>query len=197
MVRKRNNQFMQQPIYIHLLAVVIVFVIIIFIVLKGLDVYTLHNQTITVPAVKGLSIEEASVFLKNSELRYQVIDSIYSNEVKPGTIAEMIPTFGSKVKRGRIIFITLNAKNAQSAAIPDVKNMSYREAYSRIRAQGFTSVTTKYIPGRYKDLVIDIELNGRSLESGIFVPLSSALILTVSDGTPEIVQEKTEIIEEN
>ncbi len=188
---------MQQPVYIHLLAAIVVLCIIIFIVLRGLDVYTLHGQTITVPAVKGLSIEEASVFLRNSGLRFSVIDSIYTNDVKPGAIAEMIPTFGSKVKKGRIIFITHNAKTAQSAAIPDVNNMSYREAYSRIRAQGFTSVTTKYVPGRYRDLVVGIELKGVSVTSGIFVPLSSDLTLIVSDGTPETVSSETDNPAEN
>jgi len=187
---------MQLPIYIHLLSALVLFIIIIFIVIKGLNVYTLHSQTITVPEVKGMQMEEASAFLANSGLRFTVIDSVYTNEVRPGAIVEMIPTFGSKVKKGRIIFITLNAKNAQSAAIPDIKNFSFREAFALIRAQGFTSVTPKYVSGRFKDLVIGVELNGKAVESGVFVPLSSALVLLVSDGSPASVQEETEITEE-
>ena len=198
---KIRKRFMQQPIYIHLISAILVFCIIIFIVLKGLNIYTLHNQTITIPEVKGLQLEDASVFLENSGLRYHVIDSIYTNAVSPGAIVEMIPTFGSRVKKGRIVFITLNAKNAQSAAIPDVNQVSFREAYARIRAQGFTSVETKYVPGQYRDLVIGVEFQGRDLSPGELVPLTSALILKVGDGGQEGLEEtqseETETVEEN
>lgn len=191
---------MQQPIYIHLLSAILVLSIIIFIVLKGLNIYTLHSQTITIPEVKGLQLGDASVFLENSGLRYSVIDSVYTND-EPGAIVEMVPTFGSKVKKGRIVFITLNAKSAQSAAIPDVNQVSFREAYARIRAQGFTSVETKYVRGQYKDLVIGVEFQGRDLSPGEFVPLTSALILKVSDGgqngSEETQSEETETVEEN
>jgi len=196
-IKNLHKLIMKQPIYIHLISAILVFCIIILIVLKGLNIYTLHSQTITVPQVKGLQLEEASVFLENSGLRFSVIDSVYTNEVKPGSIVAMIPTFGSKVKKGRIIFITLNAKNAQSAAIPDVKDFSFREAFALIRALGFTSVTPKYIPGRYKDLVIGVTLNGEMLEPGVFVPLTSALILNVSSGETEQMTEETETVEEN
>ena len=196
-IKKLRKQIMQLPVYIHLLSAILVFCIIVLIVFRGLNVFTLHSQTITVPEVKGLQLEEASVFLENSGLRFNVIDSVYTNEVKPGAIVAMIPTFGSKVKKGRIIFITLNAKNAQSAAIPDVKDYSFREAFALIRAQGFTSVTPKYIPGRYKDLVIGVTLNGEIQEPGVFVPLTSELILNVSSGESEQVTEETETVEEN
>ena len=192
---------MQLPIYIHLLSAILVFCLIVLIVLKGLNIYTLHSQTIIVPEVKGLQLEEASVFLENSRFRYYVIDSIYTNEVKPGAIVEMIPTFGSKVKKGRIVFITLNAKNAQSAAIPDVNQVSFREAYARIRAQGFTSVETKYVRGQFRDLVIGVEFQGRDLSPGELVPLTSGLILKVSDGgqegSEETQSEETETVEDN
>ena len=198
MIKKIGKQLMRQPIYIHFLSAILVFCLIIFMVFKGMNVYTLHGQTIAVPEVKGLQLEEASVFLENSGLRFHVIDSVYTNDVNPGAIVDMIPTFGSKVKKGRIIFITLNAKNAQSAAIPDIKDLSFREAFALIRAQGFISVTPKYVPGRYKDLVIGVELNGKTLESGDVVPLTSSLILVVSDGgSSATVPEETETVEDN
>jgi hypothetical protein len=196
-IKKLRKRFMQQPVYIHLLSALLVFCFIIFLVLRGLSVYTRHSQAIIIPDVKGLQMEEAAVFLANNGLRYNVVDSVYTNEVRPGAIVEMIPTFGSKVKKGRIVFITLNAKTAQSAAIPDVLNLSYREAYARIRAQGFTSVETKYVRYRYKDLVVGIEFEGRDLETGEFVPLTSDLILKIGDGGQELPSDTTLIVVEN
>lgn len=190
---------MNQPVYIHLLSAILVFCIFIFLVLKGLNVYTLHSQAITIPDVKGLQIEEASVFLENNGLRYNVVDSIYSKEVRPGAIVEMIPPISSKVKKGRTVFITLNAKNAQSAAIPDIKNLSLRQGYALIKAQGFTSVETKYVSGPFRDLVVGVQLNGRDLESGEFVPLTATLTLNISSGSGSVAEseEETATVDEN
>ena len=45
--------------------------------LKWLDSYTRHNEAVVVPDVKGLGMEEAAEFFKNSNLRYNVIDSVF------------------------------------------------------------------------------------------------------------------------
>ena len=190
--KNMRKGIMQQPVYIHLLSATLVFCVIVFLILKGLNAYTLHNQAISIPEVKGLLMEEASVFLENQGLRYTVIDSVYTREVKPGAIVEMIPTFGSQVKKGRIVFITLNAKSAQSAVVPDVQDLSFRQAYALIQAQGFTSVEIKYVRGQYRDLVIGVEFQGRDLGPGEFVPLTSALILKVGDGGREELDEEVQ-----
>jgi hypothetical protein len=188
-IQKIRRQIKRHPIYMHVLSAVVVFFVIIVLVLRGLNVYTLHGQAISIPNVKGLSIEEASIFFENSGLRMNVIDSVYTGEVKPGAIVEAIPTFGSKVKKGRIVFVTINAYSAQSAAIPDVNGWTLRQAYATIKAQGFISVETKYVHGEYRDLAIGVELNGKKLEPGTIVPLSSALILNIGDGGQEVSDE--------
>ena len=74
-------------------------------VLNWLDVYTRHNEAIVVPDIKGLKLDEAIPFLENNHLRYNVVDSVFSKEVAPGAIVEVIPNVGAKVKEGRILFI--------------------------------------------------------------------------------------------
>ena len=196
-LEKIFRRLKQQPIFIHFVSAILVFCFLIFLVLKGLSVYTLHSQAIVIPNVKGLQIEEAAVFFVNSGLRFNVIDSVYTNDVKPGAILESIPAFGSKVKKGRIVFITINAKNAQMAKIPDVKNLSFRQAFALLKAQGFTSVETKYIAGQFRDLAIGVELNGKSIEADVLAPLTAALTLIVSNGSSESESEETETVEEN
>jgi beta-lactam-binding protein with PASTA domain len=190
------------PILFHLSAVVLLFFILAAIVLQLLNVYTKHNQAVIVPDVKGLQIEDAAVFFRNNDLRYQIIDSIYSRGVPPGAIVETLPAVGSKVKNKRIISVTLNAKGVQRAEIPDVADLSYRQAYALIQAQGFTYIETKYVPGRYRDLAIKVESNGRTLKPGELIPVSATLVLNVSDGVPEQNSkapetEQSETIEEN
>ncbi|MDR1407860.1 MAG: PASTA domain-containing protein [Tannerella sp.] len=195
------QKFMRMPIFFHLSAAILLFLLLVILVLKSLSIYTRHNQAVIVPDVKGLQIEEATVFFASNGLRYQIADSIYSREVSPGAIVELMPVAGSKVKDGRIIFVTVNAKGEQRVELPDVADLSYRQAYALLQARGFTSIETKYVPGRYRDLAIKVESNGRTLKPGETIPISARLVLSVSDGVPEeeaeTEQEQREVTEEN
>jgi len=177
-----GKKIIRKPVFIHLVSAFIVFCIIVFLVLQGLTIYTRHNQVIAIPDVKGLQMEEARIFLENKGLRYRVIDSVYTNEVKPGAIFEIIPAIGSNVKKGRILFITINANTVQMAAIPDVIDQSYRQGEALITGRGFTSVTKQYVNGPYRDLIIGVELDGKRLKPGELVPLNANLTLKVGDG---------------
>jgi len=180
---KKNiwQRFMNMPILVHLGVMVIILILLTLIVLQCLQGYTHHNKAVIIPDVKGLSLIEAAPFFDNNGLRYNVIDSVYSKEHAPGVIVEMLPAVGSKVKEGRIVFITINANNVQKAAVPDVADLSYRQALALVQSKGFTSVEVKKIPGKYKDLTIGIELNGKQLSPGELIPLSSNLLLMVYD----------------
>ena len=200
--KKIDKIIKEQPVLMHLVSAIVVFIVIIFLALQGLNVYTLHNKAITIPDVKGLLMSDASVFLDNNDLRYTIIDSVYTKDVKPGAIVEIIPAIGSKVKKGRILFVTINAHTVQMAAIPNIIDLSLRQGEAQIYAQGFTSVEIKYVQGPYRDLVVGVELQGRALEPGEKVPLTSALILNVGDGgqieeaeSDEALLDETETVE--
>jgi beta-lactam-binding protein with PASTA domain len=170
------------PIAYHLVAALLVAGILLFLVLKGLNTYTRHNKAVVIPDVKGMQVKEAALFFENNGLRYSVVDSIYSREVAPGAIVDVFPVAGSKVKEGRIVSLTLNATDVEKAAIPDVADLSFRQAHALMQAQGFSSIEIRYVPGTYRDLAIAVELNGKELASGERVPLTSALVLKVSNG---------------
>ena len=195
--KKIRKIIKDKPVLVHLVSAIVVFCIIIFAVLQGLNVYTLHNKAIIIPDVKGLTMADASVFLENKGLRYTVIDSVYTKDVKPGAIAEIIPAIGSKVKKGRILFITINAHTVQMAAIPNIIDLSLRQGEAQIHAQGFSSVEIKYVPGPYRDLIIGVEFQGKELKSGEMVPLTSALILKVGNGGRDPEEESDEFSSEN
>ena len=182
-------KLIKNPLVVNVLLMFAVLILVIFGTLKWLDNYTRHNEVVIVPDVKGLTMEDAVSFFENNGLRYNIIDSVFSKDVAPGTIVELKPNAGSKVKEGRIVFITLNALSSQMEAVPDVEDMSFRQAYALLRARGFESVEIEYVPGDFKDLVIAIELRGRVLKSGEIVPLTSHLILKVSNGEDEVLPE--------
>ncbi|MDR2497797.1 MAG: PASTA domain-containing protein [Tannerellaceae bacterium] len=188
---------LKDPLVYNLLIAIAVFGVLIYATLKWLDSYTLHNQSVTVPDVKNFSVAEAARFLEDRGLRYNVIDSVYSRNAKPGAIVEVTPAIGSRVKTGRIVFITVNALTSQMASIPAVHDLSFRQAYALLKARGFESVEVVYIPGVYKDLAIRLELRGRTLAEGERIQLGAPLDLVVSNGTEEIPPDDPYAVEES
>ncbi|WP_106832279.1 PASTA domain-containing protein [Parabacteroides pacaensis] len=179
------TKFIKHPIVINLILMIVVTIGIIIGVLTWLDHYTRHNQAVVVPDVKGLTVNEAAQFFESNGLRYNVIDSVFSKDVAPGAIVELVPSAGSKVKEGRIVFITVNALTSQMASLPEVEDLSFRQAYALLKAAGFTNIEIVYKPGEYKDLAMGIETNGKLLTPGEYIPLSAPLELLVSNGEPE------------
>ncbi len=179
-------KFIKNPFVWNFLLMVLTGCALIYGTLAWLDHYTRHNEAVVVPDVKGLSMHEAKTFFDNTGLRYNVIDSVFSNDVKPGAIVEVVPEPGSKVKEGRIVFVTINALTAQMATIPEVADLSFRQAYALLRSLGFKNIEVKFVPGDYKDLAVGVERNALMINSGEKVPLTSTLTLIISNGEKEI-----------
>ena len=189
------GRVIKNPYVLNLLLAIVVAVGVVLGTLAWLGHYTRHNQAVVVPDVKGLDMQEAAQFFKSNNLRYSVIDSVFSKNVKPGAIVELVPKAGSKVKEGRIVFITVNAETAQMGLIPDVEDLSFRQAYAMLKARGFEQIEIEYVPGDYKDLALAVELNGRVLRKGENVPLSAQLVLIVSRGTDWIPEDTLDLSE--
>ena len=179
-------KLIKNPIVANLLLATILTIAIIIGTLRWLDHYTLHNEAVVVPDVKGLTLDEADEFFKNSKLRYNVVDSVFSKDVAPGAIVELVPVAGSKVKENRIVFVTINAQTSQMGKIPEIQDLSFRQAYALLRSIGFSSVEIEYVAGEYKDLAVAVELNQRPLSKGEYVPLNAPLTLKISSGDPNM-----------
>jgi hypothetical protein len=175
----------EHPGWANVLMAIGLTIVIVILVFIWLNFYTHHNQSVTVPNVKGMTIEQASEIFDREGLRYDIIDSVSSRDVKPGAIVEVVPSAGSKVKNGRIIFVTINSLTSMLATIPEVADLSARQAMAQIQARGFTNVEIQYINGDYKDLSVDIQLDGNTLAKGEHAPINAHLILRVSNGIPE------------
>ena len=179
-------RLIKNPYVLNLLLAAVVACGLIYGALRWLDVYTKHNEAVVVPDVKGLRMDEAAALFAENRLRYNVIDSVFSKDVEPGAIVELMPEVGSKVKEGRIVFVTVNAMTSQMATIPEVEDLSFRQAYALLKARGFEKIEIEYVAGKFKDLAIGVEMRGRALAKGTHVPLTAPLVLKVSSGTDEM-----------
>ncbi len=179
----------------NLILLVLVIGGLVYSVLGWLASYTKHNQAIEVPDVRGMQVEMASPILERSQLRYQVVDSIYSKDVRPGAVVEQIPTANSKVKENRIIFLTVNAKSALTVEIPDVIEYSSRQARGTLNSAGFNADSIRYVDYEIRDLVVDVLYNEQSVKAGERLPYGAKLVLEVGNGMTPTLQDTIPAVE--
>ncbi len=159
--------------------------VLIILTLIGLNLYTHHNQSITVPNVKGLQVNEAAAFLSTAGLKYEVVDSVYRRGGIPGAILEQVPKASSQIKIGRTVFLTVQAFGQQMISVPDLTDYSQRQAVSLLEALGFTNIQIDEVYSEYKDLVIAVQYNNKPLKKGQKVPIDAFVRMQVGNGILE------------
>jgi beta-lactam-binding protein with PASTA domain len=158
----------------------VLFVVILFVGLwVWMDRYTMHGESVEVPEVKGMMINDAEYALDDVELVAVVVDSAYVRTQPAGIVLEQRPAPGSRVKSGREIYLTINQKQTPMNTIPDIAgNCSRREAEARLRALGFKIGPIELVPGD-PDWVIALRVNGREVYAGERVPSDAPVVLVV------------------
>ena len=160
----------------------ILIVLLIVCAVKWLSSFTHHGEEVVVPTITGLYVEEAQILAGNEGLTIQVIDSTYSKKAPLGTIVEQNPRAESNAKRGRTVYVIVNAKTARQVPVPDLRDVSCRQAEATLKALGLEVEGIEYEPSEYKDLVLDLKFNGEHIEPGKRINEGSLLTLVVGFG---------------
>lgn len=172
--------------WLNIVAMVVVGIGVIFGVLEWLDVYTRHGETVTVPNVREMTVEEAEKAFRQEGLVCVISDTRYVKNLAAGIVLDMKPNAGEKVKEGRTIYLTINTREVPLRAVPDVAdNSSFRQAEAKLQSVGFKLTEVQLIPGE-KDWVYGVKYQDRELSAGEKVPVGAALTLIVGDGLGEL-----------
>ena len=162
------------------IGVIIIGVVVLQMCLKR---YTEHGVEVEVPDITGLYMEEAKITLAADDLRLEVVDSTYSTKKPLGTIVEQNPVAGSKAKHGRVVYAVQNARFRRPVVMPEMRDVSLRQAKATLNSLGLTAADILYEPSTYKDIVLDIQtVNGDAILAGQTVAEGSAVVLVVGKG---------------
>ena len=102
------------------------------------------------------------------------------------------PGYGTKVKQGHTIYVTVNSPSSPSFAIPDVvDNSSYREAAARLMAIGFKLLEPQMVPGE-KDWVYGIICDGKKVSAGERISIDHPLTLMIGNGQYQTDEDEVE-----
>jgi eukaryotic-like serine/threonine-protein kinase len=167
-----SKEFRKQIKY----ALAIFFGIILFISIC-LRIITRHNSTHPVPNFKGLSISQAAELADDNNLRIQIMDSVYNQFHKRGTVVEQEPREGFQVKRNRRIFLVMNAINPEKVMMPNVVGVSMRQAIEILESNGLLAGHLRYVPDIATNNVLNQRFNGKEISPGSEVVRGSRIDL--------------------
>lgn len=185
---KKNRIF-----WLNILGMVVFVLVVIYGALKGIDLYTHHGESISVPNVQGMTSQKAVQTLTASQLEPAIVDSCYAPDMPQGSVVDQKPIPGARVKQGRQVYLTICTHRTPTRVIPDViDNSSLREAQARILAAGFQLTENAYISGE-KDWVYGVRYRGANLRPGDKVPVGAALTLVVGGHAEVAVSDSLDV----
>lgn len=161
---------------------VVVGIVLIFVVFGWLKHYTQHGVEVTIPNITGLQKMEAEQCLADSGLKMVIIDSTFSNNVPLGTIVEQNPPVGSHAKKDRSVYVIINSSYHRQVEIPDLHDISYRQAQATLLSLGIRIAKVVYEPSEYRDIVLELRYQGESLNAGDKLDEGSEVVMVVGKG---------------
>ncbi len=177
------KQFLLSKVFLkHLGLAIALVIIILFLTLLWLSIFTRHGQSRPVPDLYGLTIEEAEDIVKKNKMRFQVIDSVYTNIVPRGYVLEQNPEAGFEVKKNRRIMATINAFNPEMVEVPDLLGLSKRQALALIESSGLEIGKLNYKPDLSVDYVLEQLYHGKYVEPGDSIQKGSVIDLVLGKG---------------
>lgn len=174
--------FIKSKIFLkHFLISVIITLVIIFVVFQLFRVYTHHGEEFTVPDYIGMKYTQLKD-IKNTNFSIEIVDSVYDPSKEPGMVIIQEPIPGSKVKRNRMIYLTVVAVLPEQVKVPDLTDLSLRQAQATLETYGLKVGTLTYEPDIAKNAVLKQLYNGRTIPAGSMLKKGSTIGLVLGSG---------------
>lgn len=185
-MKKFFRFFISKQFLLNIAAIALVWFLIIQIDKWYLKSTTNFGQSIEVPTFYKIHMNDLDEFVKDKNLKYEIIDSVYLDDWPKGTVCWQYPrptdSSGMGIKEGRTIELSVVPLAPKMICVPDVTDMSKRMGETTLNSMGIkTKVSYKphpYAPG----FIMEQLYKGNPIDSGTFIPKGSRIELVVSKG---------------
>ncbi|NQY11927.1 MAG: PASTA domain-containing protein [Flavobacteriales bacterium] len=153
-------------------------------VFEYLDDYSMHDNTITVPDLRGFTLSEVDTIIESKGLRYKVIDSVYSADKKitRGVVVKQDPKQLGQVKLNRNIYVTINSVQPQRIKFPNLIDLSRRQAESDAESFGLIVDSVFVIPNECIGCVLAQRFKGKNIKTGALIEKGEHINIVVGGG---------------
>lgn len=180
--KKLGNFIWSKAFGINLIVLIGIYLGLYFGVQAWLKSTTNHGDEVSVPNLVGKNSNNAEALLAGTNLKYEVLDSIYKPDVVVGTILAQDPKpsaiTGVDVKSGRKIRLRVS-KRTMLVEMPDLIDKSQRFAEGVLRNREFR-YSLDYKPSKEAHgAVLEQLYKGKRIEPGQKIPIGSKIKLVV------------------
>lgn len=178
------NFLKSKTFLIQLGLAVVATIVVVLVALQWLKSTTNHGEFVEVPDFSKMSVMEMRKTVEDAGLRYQILDSSNYNPDYPRfSILDQNPPAGNKVKANRKIYLTVNPSGYKKVSVPDIIQVTQRNATSMLRAVGLEVERVTYIDELGKDMVYNMKFKGKYVKPGDKLPKTSKIELICGNGT--------------
>ena len=146
-----------------------------------LDRYTRHDKVYAMPDFIGQDYHEVERQYAH-DFHFFLIDSVYPKGQQPGSIYQQDPLPNSKIKKGRNVYIIIVAETPEKTIMPNLKNLSLRQAIGSLESAGLTVERLDYKDSPYKNAIIEQYYEGQPIAGGTELVKGSKITLRVGLG---------------
>lgn len=150
--------------------------------------YTNYDEGVTVPDITQVSLEEAEERLTAYGLRFEIAERRSNSAMPADYVIDQTPSAAKIVKPNRKIYLTVNTTSNPTVEVPDVVNLSKRNAEIQLQNNGLRVGTISYESSRFRNVI------RQSVKPGDIVPEGTVVDLTVSDGLGQKSVDMPEIL---
>lgn len=172
----------KHPILFNALLMLVAACALVYVIMLATDIFTGHGQEAQVPDVRNLPLDEAVNKIEEAGFEWEISDSVFNDDMKPGIVISQEPKGNAYAKKVRTIFLKINAFNPKSMAFPVLVDLSMRQAQSLLKSMGYKNVGIDSVPSPYEGLVLGVKVNGHQVPPGTQVNVEAQIRLTVGDG---------------
>jgi len=170
---------------------VLAIVVLVILTLQYLKITTNHGEFVLVPDLSKKSLREVEEIVDKANLNYAVLDSTNYNPDYPRfSVIEQSPKANNEVKEGRKIYLTINPSGYRKVIVPNVMQVTKRNAESMLKAVGLNVGKVSYINEIGKDMVYYVRYEGENILPGHQLPKTTEVELVCGNGNnAEVVVE--------
>lgn len=154
----------RRKFYLHFFIAIGISLVLLWAVLKSMDVFTQHGDVYIVPDFNGYTIEQLKGKGYNDYFTFEILDSVYYKAKEKGTVVLQHPMSGSRVKQGRHVYLTIVAQAPEKVLMPNLKNLSLRQALVTLESNELIVGRLEYVQYFARNAVVDQLLNDEPVE---------------------------------
>ncbi len=167
----------------HLAYSILIFIVIAWITLMALKLYTRHDEVAVTPNFVGLTIDQVNSLETSKDFELVIVDSIYDYTRKPGSVISQDPLPDTKVKPGRSVYLSLVSYVPEQVSMPALTDLSLRRAKALLQTYGLKLGSVRIVPDMALNAVLKATVSGKIINPGTPIRKGSVVDLIIGSGS--------------